>query len=134
MITVVLGQNRFIDCQSLLAYKGFSILRVAADPVRVELATPDGQSTRPNVRVNQSEANPADQVRVIQSPVSFAIFMNWRALAVATLLEPGVVHLSLDLRPVGINIYDDVSGLHIGGNTFVGNVVSHSAVGINLGD
>ncbi|MBI4269165.1 MAG: hypothetical protein HY615_02445 [Candidatus Rokubacteria bacterium] len=52
----------------------------------------------------------------------------------ATLFDAGTVHLKLDLRPLGITIYDDADGLHIGQNVFSGNVVDRSAVAISLAD
>jgi len=37
------------------------------------------------------------------------------------------------VRAVGMNIYDDVAGLHVGGSTFAGNELVAAAIGINLG-
>ena len=34
-------------------------------------------------------------------------------------MDQDTVHLKLDLRPIGIAIYDDHKGLHIGSNLFV---------------
>jgi hypothetical protein len=36
------------------------------------------------------------------------------------------------MEPVGL--FDDIDGLHIGDNVFSGNVISHAAAAINLGD
>ena len=130
MSVVLLGGNRFAECDSILAYKGMPILKVGFDPLRLELATPEGRPL--HVRVDQKGGSP--QVQIVATPQSFAVFWQEHALAVATLLDAGTAHLKLDLRPLGINIYDDLDGLHIGHNVFSGNVVSHSAAGISLGD
>jgi hypothetical protein len=134
MSTVLLGGNRFVDCDSILAYKGMPLLKIGVNPLRVELVTPDGPPSRPHVRVDPKGASPPDRVRIVATRRSFAVFWDEHALAVATLLDPDTVHLKLDLRPLGINIYDDLDGLHIGQNVFSGNVVSQSAAAISLGD
>ena len=43
------------------------------------------------------------------------------------------VLLRLDLRLIGINVFDDAEGLHIGGNSFRGNRISNAATAISLG-
>ena len=110
------------------------MLQVGVDPVHVELATPENLPSGRAVRVGQNARSPQENVRVVATTQSFAIFWLDYALAVATLLDAETVHLKLDLRPLGINIYDDFDGLHIGTNVFSRNEVSHAAVGINLGD
>lgn len=134
MSVVLLGRNRFVECESILAYMGTSILKIGFDPLRLELATPQGLPSRRAVRVDQKGGSPEDCVRIVATPQSFAVFWEEHALAVATLLDAETAHLKLDLRPLGINIYDDMDGLHIGQNIFSGNVVSHSAAAISLGD
>ena len=134
MSTVLLGRNRFVECGSLLAYKGMPLLKVAFDPLRVQLATPEGLPSGRAVHVDTKGKSPGERVRIVSSPQSFAVFWEEDALAVATLLDAETAHVKLDLRPLGINIYDDADGLHIGQNIFSGNVVSHSAVAISLGD
>ena len=110
------------------------MLQVGVDPVQVELVTPENLPSRRAVRVDQKARSPQEDVRVVATPQSFAIFWRDYALAVATLLDAETVHLKLDLRPLGINIYDDIDGLHIGTNVFSRNEVSHTAAAINLGD
>lgn len=134
MSTVILGRNRFVDCGSLLVHGGVPFLRVEVDPLRIERRTPEYLPSGRRVRVDPSGHAPEDHVRVVATPQSFAILWDDDALATATLLEPETVHLKLDLRPLGINIYDDPGGLHIGGNLCSGNVVSKAAAAISLGD
>ena len=134
MSVVLLGGNRFIECQSILAYRGKPLLRVEVDPLRVDLATPDDLPSRRAVRVGRDGGSLDENVRVVATPRSFAIFWRDYALTVATLLEVDTVHLKLDLRPLGVRIFDDLDGLHVGTNVFSGNEVSGAAVAINLGD
>jgi len=134
MSTVILGGNRFVDCESILGYRGTSLLKVGFAPLRLELVTPEELPSQRAVRVDEQGLSPPDRVRVVRSPQSFAIFWDEDALAMATLLDPDTAHLKLDLRPLGINIYDDPNGLHIGHNTFTGNSVTGSATAISLGD
>jgi hypothetical protein len=42
-------------------------------------------------------------------------------------------HIKLDLRPLGLSIYDDFDGLHIGTNTFSKNDFLAADVAIALG-
>jgi hypothetical protein len=48
--------------------------------------------------------------------------------------DPAADVLRDAMDPLGIRIFDDFDGLHIGENTFSGNVVRQAAVAINLGD
>lgn len=134
MSVVLLGGNRFVECRSILAYQNNPVLQVVPDPLRVDLATPETLPSGRTVRVDQNVHSPESDVRVVATPRSFAIFWRDYALAVATILDVETVHLTLDLRPLGINIYDDFAGLHIGQNIFSHNEVSNAAVAINLGD
>ena len=134
MSVVLLGGNRFIDCQSILAYRGTPLLKVSVNPLRVELTTPDNLPSGRIVKVDRNAQSPAQDVRVVATPQSFAIVWQDYPLVMAALLDAGTALVKLDLRPLGINIYDDFAGLHIGTNAFARNEVSNVAVAINLGD
>jgi len=134
MSVVLLGGNRFVDCLSILAYRGSPMLQVDTEPLRVQLVTPENLPSHRAIRVDQQVQTPEKDVRVVATSESFSVFWRDHALALATRWDPETAHLKLDLRPLGINIYDDFAGLHIGTNIFSGNEVSHAAVAINLGD
>lgn len=133
MNTIVLGGNHFVDCASLLAYRDEPILRVFLNPLRVELVSPKGMSG-PDVQVTGHLVQPADRVRVVGGAESAAIFWDEFPLVLGTIVAPNTVNLRLDLRPIGLNIYDDPSGLHIGGNVFSGNHVTRAGTAISLAD
>ena len=136
MSVVLLGSNRFEDCDSILSVRGVPLLRVLFTPLRLQLMSAEAQPLPLgySVRVAEHERFPPDKVHVVSTPQSFAIFWDKEhALAIATLVDENTAHLRVDLRPLGINIHDDADGLHIGGNTFTRNVISRSATAINLG-
>jgi hypothetical protein len=121
-VRVILGGNNLIDCPTLLAYRGAPVLRVLFNPFHLELNVPE-----------DVPGPPPAVLRHVSTERSDAIFAGGdQAVAIATLLDPETAHLHLDLRPLGINIYDDLSGLHVGNNLFSGNVVQGAAVAINL--
>jgi hypothetical protein len=125
-LRVILGGNQFIDCHILMSIRGTPLLRVSFNPLHVELTIPD-DLPRPSSQL---------ELKHVTTERSDAVFASDNhAVAVATLLDPetSTAHLLLDLRPIGINIFDDVSGLHIGTNLFSGNVVKGAGVAINLG-
>jgi hypothetical protein len=118
-VKVILGSNEFIDCPTLLAYKGKPVLRVTINPVRVALDPP------PDL--------PRVELRHVTTDRSDAIIAGEQAIVIGTLISPDTVHLALDLRPIGMNIVADVRGIRVGNNLFVGNVIQSMAVGITLG-
>lgn len=71
--------------------------------------------------------------RVVASQTNVSIFWNAALLVSATLLDRETVHLKIDLRRVGIHIYDDPAGLHVGQNTLTGNSFANCATAIALG-
>ena len=99
------------------------MLNVEVSPVRIELEIP---------RDATAKAELPELKEVSHEGYSGVFTKEDQAVAIATLLAPDTVHLKLDLRPLGINIYDDPSGLHVGRNLFSGNVVEGAAAAINL--
>jgi hypothetical protein len=85
------------------------------------------------VKVENAQSTSQD-VQVVGTAQSFTIFRQDFPLVLASLVRPETVLLRLDLRPLGINIFDDFAGLHIGANVFVRNEVRNAAIAINLGD
>ncbi len=121
-MTVVLGGNRFVDCQVIVALNEQPVLRVVEDPLAIELTLPNGVLS----------TVPLTQLKSVRSENAFGVFLGDDALVLATRLDPGTVHLKVDLRPGGLDIYDDGEGLHIAGNTYGGNVVKSAGTAINL--
>jgi len=135
MTVVAIGSNHFVDCPTLIAVRQHALLRVATTPLRVSLTTPpDLPSGRivqvvDNQRVSGSDAN----VRVVASDKSVAVFWGEAPLAIATLLDETTVSLRVDLRLIGMSLFDDAVGLHVGKNLFAGNQIANASTAIALG-
>lgn len=61
------------------------------------------------------------------------MYLGESLLAVALLRDGETVHLKIDLRPLGVQICDDASGLHVGFAVFGKNAITGAAVAIGLG-
>lgn len=122
---VILGGNHFIDCPTLIAHRGEPLLRVLFNPLRIDLNLPADLPNAPSPTL----------LRHVLTDGSETIFSpGENAIAIATLLDPATetAHLFLDLRYIGMNIFVDPGGLHIGTNVFTANAVQGAEVAINL--
>jgi hypothetical protein len=133
--TVIFGSNRFVDCTTLVAFRGIPLLSVLSSPLRVNLATPTSSPSKfiVDVVANVANARSSPGVRVIKNEGSVAIFLAEAPLVIATLLSAEEVSLRADLRPVGIRLYDDATGLSIGSMHFARSTFSSAQVAVNLG-
>ena len=131
---VIVGNNSFIDCQALLAYHGRPMLRVLLDPLRVVFNTPRDVPNVRHVAIDENgHVEPSELGHVLGGVNCFAFVASDVALLLAIQAHSETIYLRLELRPLGMNIYDDVNGLHIGGNAFSGNEIRNAATAINLG-
>lgn len=128
---VLVGGNVFDGCETLISLRGTPMLRVDLDPLEVLLVVPEDVPAG-GIRVVPGEPLPV-RVRIVATDRSHGVFRDDQALVLATLLDDGAVHLRVDLRPVGVNLYDDAAGLHIAGMTFRGSNTRSCAVAISLG-
>jgi len=76
-------------------------------------------------------ANP--ELRIVPCETNVGIFWNDVLLVSATLLDQKTVHLKIDLRRIGILIYDDNEGLHIGSNVLARTSFANCMTAISLG-
>lgn len=114
---VVIGTNSFVDCENIVILQGNPLLKVAANPLRLTVVTPQNLPSGRHVRVVDNISAVNDQtgkVRVISSEQSVQIFWDNFLLVVGTLIAPETVHIHIDLRPIGILCHDDQTGLHVG--------------------
>ena len=135
MTEVVLSSNRFVDCDAIVAIQQQELLRVHTSPLRVALTTPPDLPSGRSVQVvdNVKLAESASNVRVVTSDSSVAVFWDETPLVIATLLAEAMVSLRVDLRPIGINLFDDANGLHVGSNIFAGNWIAGASTAVALG-
>jgi hypothetical protein len=132
--TVAVGSNHFVDCQTIVAVGQHALLQVVASPLRVTLRTPPDLPQGRAVQVvdNAIAPNASKSLRVISSDTSVAVFWEETPLVIATLIEAAVVSVRVDLRSIGINLFDDTDGLHVGSNRLTGNQISCASVAITL--
>ncbi|MBI3072933.1 MAG: hypothetical protein HYY84_12535 [Deltaproteobacteria bacterium] len=137
-LTVEIGGNRFVDCNTLISIGGQTLLRVEANPLRLSLTTPPDLPSGRRVSVVQNNLDSeSGSVIVVTADSNVSIFWGKGAsspvsMVLATRLDAHRVHLKLDLRPLGILVYDDIDGLHVGGNALCGNTIRGATVAISL--
>ena len=131
---IVLGGNEFVDCENILAAKGEPLLSVRAPPLAVTIRTPKEWAPPQTLTVVANEVlSDQDGVRVIRDGASVCVVFHGFPMLFAVSETPERVLLRFDLRSIGMNVFDDAEGLHIGGNFFRGNRISNAATAISLG-
>jgi hypothetical protein len=138
MNQILLGSNAFVDCHTLVSLHARPMLRVEGGPLRVSLALPAGAPSGIEFDVFENKIMNAhgvarEKLRVVAQETSVAVFWGDMALVIAVVIDATSTHLRVDLRPVGVSLYDDAAGLHVGKNTFSGNKMMHCATAIALG-
>jgi hypothetical protein len=133
---VIIGGNEFVDCANVLVLRGEPLLRIASDPPRVTLITPAGWPDHQTVALRDNVLLAGQpHARVVRSESAVVLLFKEVSVvtAVADEAQPQVIRTAIDLRPIGINVFSDASGLHVGTNVFSGNRVSSAATAISLG-
>ena len=140
---VVWGGNRLTDCVALLSWNDRTVLRIATSPIRLDFFVPPGISngTQPLEIVENQLVAPTPQpreVRVISSPEAVAVL--WTELPIVTAQAIGtdgpsgqpMVLLRTDLRPMGMNVFDDAAGIHVGDGLLARTAFSRCSTAIFL--
>jgi hypothetical protein len=133
---VIIGGNEFVDCANVLVLRGEPLLRIASEPLRVTLITPAGWPDHQSVALRENVLlTGKPKARIVGSGNAVVLLVKEISVvtAVADELEPQVIRTAVDLRPLGIQVFSDSSGLHVGANVFSGNRVSSAATAISLG-
>ena len=86
-----------------------------------------------HIEDNKLPGDAPGNLKVIVEEQSVSIFWGQTALAIATLLDSSTIHLKLDLRRLGLDIFEDADGLHIGSNVFSHNHLVNCETAINVG-
>lgn len=138
-VAIVVGSNRFIDCQNVIVAGGAPVLRVAAPPLQISLGMPPRTPIQFFVVDNREEqlpdSNSAGRLAIVAEREAFDAFWEKKRILGARLIEEAgtfIIHLHLDLRPVGINIYNDLDTLFVGSIRLSGNVFERASAGIVL--
>ena len=129
------GGNEMTDCVALLGLQEKVMLRVLPSPVRVDLIVPVTETTPfpVEIRGNQVSTPGAEDLIVLAYEWSVAVF--WRDMLILMaqeMISNETVLLHTDFRPLGMDIFDDAAGLHIGSSVLRGNNFSGCSIGIAL--
>jgi hypothetical protein len=135
---VVWGKNTLIDCVNLLGWGDQSVLRVREEPLRVDLSTPATLPSQVELRVegNVVRKDSTSSVRVSADP--HAVTVVWKEVPILMAFRAegaggNAVYLRVDLRPLGMKIFDDSEGLHVGGTVLADHELSGCSTAILLG-
>lgn len=139
---VVWGGNRLIDCVALLSWKDRTVLRISTSPVRVDFFVPPGVSgdAQPLEIVENQLVAPNPRPTEIEITSSRdAVAVLWNRLPIVTAQDIGIdgsghpmVLLQTDLRPMGMNIFDDAAGIHVGEGLLARTAFSRCSTAIFL--
>ena len=137
MRSVIIGTNRFINSQTVISLKDQPLLQVSVAPLKVSLRLPRDLPSRVFFEIVENELkekgeSAGSNPHIVTAETNVSLFWNDVLLVSATLLDQETVHLKIDLRRVGINIYDDHAGLHVGQNTLTGNSFANCSTAIAL--
>jgi hypothetical protein len=130
MSTFIVGTNRFEDCEILIAHKAVPVLRIdITDGVPcVDLRMPEGAGKL----VIERNAVRAGSAEVVASLRSATVTSAELMLLHVVVKAGGEALVHLDLRSLGVAIYTDASGLHIGSNVLSRNRVKGARIAIGL--
>lgn len=136
MGSVIVGTNRITNCRTLFSIKDQPLLQLAHSPLRVSLRLPPDLPSHISFQIVdnaiQGEGSSTD-LRIVSGAANVGIFWKDMLVVSATLLDQETAHLKIDLRPVGMLIFDDHEGLHIGSNVLVHASFSNCMTAIGLG-
>jgi hypothetical protein len=133
------GGNYFRDCVALLSYGNQVVLAVSGPPVRIDLAAPAPIfEVAVNIQQNKLVGSSPGFFRVLPTPSpdtpdAVTILAGERPVLMAHSIDADEIILHVDLRALGVNIFDDASGLHIGDSTLANNKFEGSSTAIALG-
>jgi hypothetical protein len=130
--TVLVGTNEITDCRTLVTLREHPLLRVSFAPLRVSLSTPPDLGTQAHVEENEPRSPLAPGLQVVADARTVVILLGDAPLVFAVEIDPSTVRLKLDLRPLGIWLFDDVDGLHVGASVVAGSSILGCETAITL--
>lgn|GEM_PF-5263737 len=135
MGSVIIGTNKITNCRTLVSVKGDPLVRVETAPLRLSFRLPQDLPTGVFFEIVENEiiGDRPPELRVVQSSSNVSVLWREMLLLSATLLDETTAHLKIDLRPLGILIFDDHQGLHVGGNVLARSSFTDCMTAISLG-
>jgi hypothetical protein len=136
--SVIIGNNRITNCQTLISIRDRPLLQVFSSPLRVSLRLPRELPSQIFFEIIDNELEAESPVsgskpHIVRGEKNVSIFWNDVLLISATLIDAETVHVKVDLRRLGILIYDDHDGLHVGKNLLAHNSFMNCMTAIALG-
>ena len=135
MNSILMGLNRFTDCRTLIAWKDRPVLRIEDKLSSLLLDTTGLDEKIRGIRIEGkvvTQGNEGNDVRVVASHEGTTVLVGNEAILFVTQIDVSTFHVKLDLRPLGLNIFDDFAGLHVGSNVVARNSFSNCHTGIQL--
>lgn len=132
MISAIMGHNRFENCRTLIAWQERPLLQVKGEPSSLRLDTTGLGDKIRGIRIEGKGVTAGEGVRVVISEFSTTVFVNNEGILFVTKLDQQTLHAKVDLRSLGLNVYDDVEGLHVGRNIIIHNAFRDCEVGVRL--
>lgn len=137
-MTVFWGRNRMVDCVALLSLGEQLVLAVSGPPIKVDLAAqPPLTSVGINIRQNKYVGGQSGFLRIFptpdaEQPNAVTMLAGDSLVLFAHTTLPDEIVLHVDLRPIGMNVFDDANGIHIGDSTLAGNTFQGASTAISL--
>jgi hypothetical protein len=137
-VNVILGTNRFVDCETIIQVGGQPLLRVDDDPLRLTVVTPPNLPSGRHVRVVNNIVDAAvsasfGPVKVVSTERTVSLLWETFLLVAVTAIEEGLVNVHIDFRPVGLNMFDDSTGLHLGEMHFAQSTFAGTPTAFSFG-
>lgn len=132
MSSIVVGTNVFVDCETPLEIDRAPLIQVSTDAagdLRLTVQINSPPANRP-LRVNSNVVEVGDAV-VSKAADSVEVHSSGSTIVAARRVGD-VVHVRLDLRPLGVFIFSDDRALHVGASVFSGNTIAGARTGIAL--
>lgn len=125
MNEVVLGGNGFRDCATIIDFGGEPLLGVVPKTGEIELrvpAPPPGVAGSRLV-IQGNRASGSDELLLRQLLLrshedEVRVYFHHALLLVVSKLSETSTHVHLDLRPLGVRVFSDSEGLHVGPHNF----------------
>ena len=125
MNEVVLGGNGFRDCPTIIALGGQPLLGFASESGEIEVRVPPHPPSEAasllviqGARVSGSDPVLLRQLLIRSHKDEVLVYLGHALLLVVTKLSATSTHVHLDLRPLGVRVFSDSEGLHVGPHTF----------------
>lgn len=132
MTVVELGSVRFDGVPVLIAGGESDILVVKSNPLRVSVGHPRRRGPRV---VENTLIEPTERTDLLVTPTVVSLRVNGVPVIVAWAehADSDRVFCRVDLRPLGVAVWDDALGLHIGTSLLAETTMSGGGVAIQLG-